>query len=74
MALTSQINELPLAKQVTVLSKAISHIQLYQFWALFFQHLDYKNVYEVEANLIHINIHIFMNCVVVKPKARWYSY
>lgn len=29
-----------------------------------FQHLDYKNVYEGEANLIYISIHISMNCVV----------
>lgn len=56
-----------LAKQVTVHNKA--HIQLYLSEG-FVQHLDYKNVYEGEANSIHISIYIFMNCVVFVLKAK----
>lgn len=63
------MTNLPLAKQVTALSKALSHIQLNQFKVFFFQHLDCMNVYEGEANLIHISIHIFMNCVIFVLKA-----
>lgn len=54
------MKDLSLAKQVTALSKALSRIQLYQFWGGF-QLLDYKSVYEVEANLIYSSIHILMN-------------
>lgn len=62
------MTNLPRAKQVTALSKALSHIQLHQFGG-FFQHLDYNDVYE-EAFLIHIRLHIFMNGVVFVLKAR----
>lgn len=63
------MTNVPLAKQVTALSKALPHTQLHQSEG-FFQHLQYKYVYGGEANLIHINIHILMNCVVFVLKAR----
>lgn len=63
------MTNLPRAKQVTALSKALSRIELYHFSGGF-QHLDYKNVYEGEANIIYISMHIFMNCVIFVLKAR----
>lgn len=62
------MTNVPLAKQVTALSKALSHIQLHQSEG-FFQHLDYMNVYEGD-HFIRISIHILMKCVVFVLKAR----
>lgn len=63
------MTNVPLAKQVTALSKALSHIQLHQSEG-FFQHLDYMNVYEGEDNLIRISIHIHEMCSIFVLKAR----
>lgn len=53
---------------VRLAKQSLSHIQVYQVWG-FFKLLDYSNVYE-EANLVHIRIHILMNCVVFVFKDR----
>lgn len=62
------MTNVPRAKQVTALSKALSHTRLYQSEGP--SAFGLENVYEGEVNLIHISIHIFMNCVVFVLKAR----
>lgn len=63
------VTNLPLAKQITALSKALPHIQLYHFWGLF-QHLNYKESFKEKLILIYISVHIFIDSVVfVKPNS-----
>lgn len=71
MGVTSQINDKFTTSQAGYCTQqsTSTHTAL-SVLRVFFQHLDYKNVYEGKANLIYISIHVFRNCVVLVLKAR----
>lgn len=70
MDLTSQINDKFTTSQAGYCTQQSTFTHTALSILGVFQHLDYKNGYEGEANLIHISIHISMNCVVFVLKAR----
>lgn len=65
------MTNLPIAKQVTALSKALStHTAVIDSQGFFSSIWTQNDDHEGEANLIYISIHIFMSCVVFVLKAR----